>query len=330
MRKRKTKGGYTWIVDYYHKGRRHRKSTGTSNRKQAELILKDIEVRIAKGNFGFNDHKKVNLSEFKAEYLEYSKSRKADNSYRADKYSLNLFFDYLKDIYLHRITVADIENFITKRLQTVKESTVNVNLRHLKSAFEKAVASEHIPENPFKKVKLLKVKNSNIPKFFTKDQIKELLNIIPEGAFKNLIYFYLYTGCRRNEALNITWDEINLNSGKVTFKETKSGNDRKVPFNGYLTKMLNAMDKQEDRPFPFRGDYVTHKFKKYLRKTEIKNKEDLNVHSLRHTFASHLVMAGVNLLTVSKLLGHSSVKVTEVYAHLIPDHLKTAVEHIKF
>jgi site-specific recombinase XerD len=58
--------------------------------------------------------------------------------------------------------------------------------------------------------------------------------------------------------------------------------------------------------------------------------EGVGVHTLRHTFASHLVMAGVDLATVQKLLGHSSITTTMIYAHLAPDHLRAAVEKLSF
>ena len=175
-----------------------------------------------------------------------------------------------------------------------------------------------------------KIKDSNYPKFFTREEVNILLDAIPEGNFKNLIQFYLYTGSRRNEALSLDWKEIDLEENKVILKETKSGDSRVVPFNGVLTGILKSMEQNGEKPFPFKPDYVTHKFKKYLRSTKIENKEELNVHSLRHTFASHLVMSGVDLYTVSKLLGHSSVKVTEMYAHLMPDHLKAAIDCLRY
>jgi site-specific recombinase XerD len=90
------------------------------------------------------------------------------------------------------------------------------------------------------------------------------------------------------------------------------------------------MDRKEENIFPFKSDFVTHKFKKYLIASGLKNCESLNVHSLRHTFASHLVMAGVDLYSVSKLLGHSSVKITETYAHLLPDHLKKPINLLHY
>ena len=226
--------------------------------------------------------------------------------------------------------MSQIEEFKGKRLSEVKPTSVNLELRHLKSAFETAVRWGNIQKNPFRAVKQLKIKHANHTKFFTKGEVKELLETIPDGIFKNLIYFYLYTGCRRGEALSLEWKNIDLNEERATLTETKSGENRIVPFNGVLSRILKSMDKNGEKPFPFKKDFVTHKFKEYLRNTEIKNREILNIHSLRHTYASHLVMEGIDLYTVSKLLGHSSVKVTEMYTHLVPDHLKAAVKRLNY
>lgn len=332
LRAVKSKGGIIYYVDYTHHGRRCRKSTKISDRKLAELFLKDIEVKIAKDNFGFDDlgKKKVQLSEFSEKYLQFSKATKALNTYLLDKHALNLFKDHRGEIRLDRITAGDVEAFKVKRLEVVKPTSVNVELRHLKSAFGTAERWGHISKNPLKEVKLLKIKNSNLPKFLTKEEVNVLLESIPEGCFKNLIYFYLYTGCRRGEALNVKWEDIDLDEGKVTLRETKSGEDRVVPFNGILSGMLKSMVQNGNRPFPFKGDFVTHKFKKYLRASGIKDSGALHLHNLRHTYASHLVMNGTDLFTISKLLGHSSVRVTEMYAHLVPDHLRVAVERLRY
>lgn len=329
--KRKRKSGI-YYVDFMYHGKRYRKSTRTSDRKLAELFKKDIEVKIAKENFGFGElkKKKIRLSEFSEKYFRFSKATKAMNTYLLDERIFRSLYGFLGDIQMCRITPEDIEKYKVDRLNKVKPSSVNLEIRHLKSAFESSVKWGIIQENPLKEVKQLKIRNSNLPKYLTGEEVKELLSLIPNGRFKNLICFYLYTGCRRNEALKLTWNEVDLVESKATFTETKSGKSRIVPFNGHLRQILNKIDEKGDRPFPFRSDFVTHKFKKYLRKTEIKNKENLNVHSLRHTFASHLVMEGVDLYTVSKLLGHSSVKVTEMYAHLAPDHLKAAVKRLPF
>jgi len=223
-----------------------------------------------------------------------------------------------------------LEEFKLKRMEQVKSTSVNLEIRHLKAAFEMARKWGYIPSNPFQDVKQIKIKSNNLPKFLTKDQVKKLLDIIPDGNYKDLIQVYLYTGSRRNEALNLTWDDIDLEKGKIFIKETKSGESRIVPINSELSKILKSMDNGNPKLFNFSKWHVTHKFKKYLKKSGIKGWESFNVHTLRHTFASHLIMSGTDIYTVSKLLGHSSVAVTQMYAHLAPDYLRVSIERLKF
>jgi integrase len=212
----------------------------------------------------------------------------------------------------------------------LKPVSVNMEFRQLKAAFEKAVKWGHLPHNPFKGVDQCRVKNSNLPKFLTKEEVNNLLNSIPGGCFKNYILFCLYTGCRRGEALNLMWDDIDLEKGRVTFKITKSGKSRIIPFNGALKEVLSSMEKNGEKLFPFKKEFVTQKFKKVLKQSGNRNHQSLKLHSLRHTYASHLIMSGVDLLTVSKLLGHSTVRVTELYAHLVPDHMSASVERLSY
>jgi integrase len=332
LRALKNGGGIIFYVDYVYQGRRYRKSTRTNDRKLAELFLKDIEVKIAKENFGFEDliKKKIRLSDFIDKYLKFSKATKARSTCFLDGHFLRLFKSHMGDIQLDRISASDIETYKIKRLETVKPTSVNIELKHLKSAFGSAERWGHILKNPFRGVKLVRIKNSNLPKFLTKTEVNELLDSIDDKDFKDLIVFYLYTGCRRSEALQLTWKDIDLENCRVTFRGTKSGEDRVVPINGVLSELFKVKERNGDHPFPFKHHYVTHKLKKYLRASSIKNREALHLHHLRHTYASHLVMSGADLYTVCKLLGHSSVKVTEMYAHLVPDYLKVAVERLRY
>ena len=325
------KGSDIWYVDFVYRDIRYRKSTKTTDRELAELYLKDIEVKIARDYLGFGkmNRKEVRLSVFMEEYLLHSKAEKSEATVEMDSRALSRFKNLHGDIHLSKVTPKQGEDFKIKRLQEIKPVSVNIELRQLKAAFEKAVKWEYIDKNPFKEIKQCKVKHSNLPQFFNKQEINMLLNAIPEGDFKRFVLFCIYTGCRRSEALNLTWGDIDMEQGKVAFRITKTGKGRIIPFNGILREMLNSMPRNREMLFPFKKCFVTHKFKEYVKSSGIQN-QSLRLHSLRHTFASHMIMEGVDVFTVSKLLGHSSIQVTEVYAHLVPDHIRACVERLKF
>ena len=329
---RHLKGGYIWYVDYMNNGKRCRLSTGTSNEKQAELFRADIEVKIAKGFFGFDEpkRKEVRLADFVQEYLQYSNAEKEESTHEIDSRALKHFVTLVGNVLIGRVTAKDGEDFKLKRVDDILPVSVNIELRQLKAAFQKAVAWRYLEQNPLRDVKQYRVKSTNVRNYLTKSEINIVLNQIPESVFKSFVLFCLYTGCRRGEALNLNWEDVDFVNKQVTFHVTKNGKRRVIPLNSILNRVLQNMDMNGVNPFPFSEDYVTHKFKKYLRSSGIKNCESLRLHSLRHTFASHLVMSGVDLLTVSKLLGHSTVRVTEMYAHLMPNHMMASVERLKY
>jgi integrase len=326
------KGGGIWYVDFSYHGKRYRKSTGTSDGKVAELYQKDIEVKIARDNLGFGElnRKEVCLSEFIEEYLNYSKAEKSRSTYLLDKRALAEFMDFVGDIHLSKVTHKQGEDFKLFRLEKVKPVSVNIFVRQIKAAFETAVRWEYLKENPLKKVKQYKVADDDLPKFLTKPEVNALLDAIPAGHFKLFILFCLYTGCRRGEALNLRWEDVDMETGMLKFRLTKTGKSRVVPLNDVLMNEFKNLHKNGDRVFPFHANFVTHKFKKYLRASGIPSRESLHLHSLRHTFASHMIMAGVDLMTVSKLLGHATVRTTELYAHLVPDHIKASIARLAY
>ena len=318
---------------FYLDGKKKFKSTKTTDKRLAEKIAKKIEADIIMDKFGLpiNTGKKNTLKDFIEKYLEYSKANKAPGTYEIDKYALNLFLDTIGDKNLKNITVLDCEKFKIERAKTVGKTTVNIDLRSLKSAFSSAKKWGLVNENPFKDIKQFKIQESNIPKYLTKKQIDKLLETIEDEKFKNIVLFYLYTGCRRNEALDLKWSDMDFRHKKVTFRITKAGKSRTVPINKKLYEILKNMSNgksKEEKVFNYRPLYITQKFKKHLRKINV----DFNksIHILRSTFASHLVMNGVDIYTVQKLLGHSDISITAIYSHLAPDYLAVSVERLPY
>lgn len=142
----------------------------------------------------------------------------------------------------------------------------------------------------------------------------------------------LNTGLRLGEVYNLDWEDVNLQRRVVTVRRSKDCERRHVPLNALGLAAFKALRNREKKSGPvflnIRGERLTSSrywFELSIEKAGIK---DFTWHCLRHTFASRLVMAGVDMRTVQELLGHKSVQMTCRYAHLAPKHQLAAVEKL--
>jgi len=134
---------------------------------------------------------------------------------------------------------------------------------------------------------------------------------------------------RKGEILNLRRENLDLTNGFILLDRTKNGERREIPIDDNVMDALKAMPRRLDTPYIFAhpktgkpyGD-IKHSFATACRDVGLTN---LHFHDLRHTFASHLVMAGQDLTTVKELLGHKDIKMTLRYAHLAPAHKRKAV-----
>ena len=139
----------------------------------------------------------------------------------------------------------------------------------------------------------------------------------------------LNTGMRKGEILSLSWDRVDLKHGFILLDKTKNGDRREIPVNETLRVTLLGLTRRLDIPHVFFDQNtgkpyknVKRSFRTSLRRAKI---QDFHFHDLRHTFASHLVMAGVDITTVKELLGHKTLTMNLRYAHLAPAHKKNAV-----
>ena len=147
---------------------------------------------------------------------------------------------------------------------------------------------------------------------------------------KPIVIAALNTGMRKEEILSLEWEKhVDLKHGFILLDITKNGDRREIPINQTLKNTLQGIPRRLDSPYVFidqdgkRFKNVRRSFHSALRKTGIK---DFTFHDLRHTFASHLVMSGVDITTIKELLGHKTLSMTLRYAHLAPSHKVNAVE----
>lgn len=324
------KGQFYWEIDFSYQGRRFRKSTKTSDLKLARAIQKDIEARISKGAFNVEDvkpKKKIFLKEFIKEFMDYSESRKAYTTVKRDMLVFKGFLAFTGDMTLDSIDRKLIDQFLQERVKRLKKSTVNIDMRHLKAAFNKAVEWGYIQINPVKGLKPIPVPQS-APKFFTEFQFKKILDTIDYPPLKEIVIFAANTGVRVSELINLEWTDVDFHNmtARIANKddfETKTKRERTIPVNESAYSVLSGLERKGNYVF-CRLDgrkrdkhFVCRSFKECLRKAGLG--EGYSFHSLRHTFASQLVQKGISVYTVQKLLGHSNIKTTEIYAHLAPE-----------
>jgi integrase len=152
----------------------------------------------------------------------------------------------------------------------------------------------------------------------------------------------VYGGMRMGELFGLRWTDVSLERELISVRRSylstpKSGKPRHVPINPRLLPILadwkaRAVPSADGLVFPTSAGKMRSKDSEYGYAAALAGAKchDLNFHALRHTFASHFVMSGGNILTLQKLLGHSSVAVTMKYAHLAPDFMKEEVARMAF
>jgi integrase len=197
--------------------------------------------------------------------------------------------------------------------------------------FKKAVESDMVEEIVLKRIRKVKpLKDDGMRlRYASQDECTVLVNFC-DLHLKPIVITALHTGMRKSEILKLEWNKhIDLKHNFILLAKTKNGERREIPINTTLRKTLTNLIIRLDIPYVFYDSKtgkpykdIKHSFQTALRRSKIK---DFHFHNLRHTFASHLVMAGVDITTVSKLLGHKSLKMTLRYAHLAPSHMSNAV-----
>jgi integrase/recombinase XerD len=281
--------------------------------------------------------KHITLEEFKKEFLEYSSGVHSRKTIRTHKTAFREFIRVEGNKPLQSIGIREIEHFLSKKKQEASEWTARKYYGSLASAFEKAVHWELIKANPFRKVKKPKPPEV-LPLFFSEEEFNTLLSSVLSKEFRDLCITALLSGLRLAELLNLRWNDLDFTSKVIQVKNsetftTKSRKNRIVPMSEELFRLLkerkenvrteSAFVFHNKKGKPLKEQTISQQFKKYVISAGVNNR--LHFHSLRHSFATHLVKKGVPLFAIQKLLGHSTSKTTEIYSHLLPQQLHREV-----
>lgn len=276
-----------------------------------------------------------------SDYLEYLKYQKNYSDETIHSYSIDIeeFLDYINS---ECINICEVGYDVVKAWlinldeKKNKSTTVSRKISSLRGFYKYLINNKVIDSNPFSLVSLPK-KERHLPRFFYYNELEEMFQV-PKlntalGQRDRLLLEMLYaTGVRVSELVNIKVSDINGEEIKVLGKGNK---ERIVEFGDYAESILELYLKEgykhlnvKKNEYLFlnnRGGKLTTRGVRYIldniiNKTTIDKK--ISPHMLRHTFATHLLNEGCDLLTVQELLGHESLTATSIYTHITNDRLK--------
>lgn len=325
--------GDTWWVTYVAEGRRVRRSTNTDDRKLAEKILARLEHRLVEDAEELVP-RDASIDDFVRDYLAWAKTNHAPDTFIQDRLKLPGFFRWLGKKKLTELTREDLERYKTHRLESVKARTVNNELRVIRAALNKAVAWGKLHKSPFVGVKLLKFP-TNPPRFLSDEEVERLLAAAEDTRLYQVIATAIFAGLRKRELGWLEWEDVDFAQGIVLVRnKTKGGASftlknyeaRSVPLHGRLRAVLEEARRGRTSGFcfapqtkPVPGRRYRYDFRAAFERVVARaGLSGVTPHTLRHTFASRLVMAGVSIYKVSRWLGHKDLKTTLIYAHLAP------------
>lgn len=325
------KRGSTYCIDYRDPtGRRVRRAIGP-DRKVAEAALAKVRVQIAEGRFLDKAEKpeEVAFFEMRRRFLDWGKGNK--RSWSRDELCLRHLGDFFGERPLSEVSSFLVEQYKRSRQAKVSARTINIELACLRNLFNRAIAWGLARDNPVRNVKFFREDNSRV-RYLTPDEARCLLGHCP-GNIRPLVVLALHTGMRKGELLGLRWEDIDFASRTIHLRHTKNGRPRDVPMTETVARMLLEMKAVTPgkalfytaigRKRPLR-DFRTA----WQRALRLAGIWDFRFHDLRHTTASTLAMAGVDMRTIQEILGHRSPAMTQRYAHLSPEHQTRAISKL--
>ncbi len=323
-----------WWTCIRHNGRKIQKSLETSDKILAKKIEAKVRVEIVEGNYFeklIGRHK--TFKDMMEKFMQEHAPKVSSSMQRSYKTSSKHLISFFGDSNLLSISPKMISRYkVLRRDEGIKPATINRELAMISKAFNLAFKEwEWIRENPVARVPKEK-ENNEIDRWLTVDEERRLLENSP-GWLREIIIFDLNSGLRQHELSDLEWSRVNLFRKTVLIQNTKNGKPRTIPLNKNSLDVLVHRSKVKS----FKNDYVflnrngkkidpnnlRTSFYIALKKSGIEN---FRFHDLRHTFATRLAMAGIDLYKISKLLGHKDISTTQRYAHHCSDSLRDGVE----
>ncbi|HRI49744.1 MAG TPA: tyrosine-type recombinase/integrase [Pseudomonadota bacterium] len=353
-----------WYVRYIDiDGKRKQRASHQPSKELARRYLREVEGRIARGIIGIPEASTVPTVAALAERFltEYSRPRLKDvAAYRCNaRKALQRALGTLGDQKADAVRTEDVARLRDRLAQDFAPSSVKMTLAFLSTMYSWASKQGLVHGNPLRGLE--RPVPAAAVDYLDRGEVKELLRLAWERAPQNLearrlavaVELALRVGMRKGELLGLRWCDLDLDTQRLTVARsfestTKSGKTRHLRLPAACIEPLrewrrlsmqspqSPQSSQSSAGLVFPGPegrcYSAHAL---LGLPQLLAAAGCRVpahpwHALRHTFASHFIMAGGNILTLQRILGHADVKMTLIYAHLAPDFLGQELERLKY
>jgi integrase len=320
-----------WVSCTDSSGQRIRRTTGTTDRKEAEALEAKWKLEAhQQKHWGEKQHR--TFEEVMLAYLKaYAHKRSADKDRMRTKHLRQPFAGQE----MHALQASDIRRYINHRqAEGIANATINRELSLLSAAINHANTELdwELP-NPVCGRKLKEPEGR--VRWLTVEEAERLISVaesLPKAKYlADFIRLALNTGCRSGELLGLEWNRVDLERGLIHLEasHTKAGKRRSIPINQTARAALFSLQNPSRWVFSDRaGQRIASVKTSFANACRLASIEDFRIHDLRHTCAAWLVSAGVPLTEVRDLLGHSTVQMTERYAHLAPENIRAAVARL--
>lgn len=325
-----------WYLDYYAGAQRIREKFGRS-KGEAEKALAVRIAQIAQGRFELRSKVTTpSFEQFAERYSEYAKTNK--RGYYNERYRIQQLVQVFGKRKLSDLTSWDGEQLKIRLSKDFKPATVNRLLGNLKHMMTMAVKWDTLSKSPFAGVKLLPVATC-IERILDIEEEEKLLTAcdrVRSPYLRSMVTLALYTGMRKGEILSLQWALVDLANRFIRVQNGKTAlSDRRIPMNDTVFGAFAKLSEQRKSDFVFpshrkMGDRFRDPKVGFMKAVRLAGIPPLRFHDLRHSFASRLVRAGVDLITVQHLLGHATVAMTSRYAHSLADDKIAAVRRLDF
>jgi site-specific recombinase XerD len=277
--------------------------------------IKDNEGKSALSRIQEKNHAALKLIIEEIQLKGYS-----DNTLKTYRNEFGIYLNYLKEIPAQNCTTEDIRNYILYCINELKlsESTVHSRINAIKFYYEQVLKREHF---------LIKIprpkKPSKLPKVIAPTDIKKLFEVTPNLKHNTMLKLCYGLGLRVSEIVNLKITDIDSKAMQVFIERAKGKKDRYANLPHSVLEQLRAyFIKYKPKVYLFEGQYgsqyssrsAQQVFKTALQKAKIN--KTVGIHSLRHSYATHLLEQGTDIRFIQELLGHSNIKTTLLYTEV--------------